>query len=201
MTKSATIPSSSCFEGTCPAPWLSMWLQPQGRGVRRDEHRSICSRSVQRWQRRQRRRRQRRQRRSGASYKKTENGRREGRVVRYDQHGSNKVGGRKRNSTTISKHVEITASTAACFARMVPAKRTHDGTSAPPGAPVACRTQRWQRGSSWCGVTTRPAKYERPISQRLAPFSSRMNCSPSGFTYATTREVYAGQRPGRCAER
>ena len=43
-------------------------------------------------------------------------------------------------------------------------------------------------------------KYERPVSQSLAPFSSRINCSPSGFTYATTRGVYAGQRPERCVE-
>ena len=43
-------------------------------------------------------------------------------------------------------------------------------------------------------------KYERPISQSLAPFSSRINCLPSGFTYATTRGVYAGQRPGRCVK-
>jgi hypothetical protein len=63
--------------------------------------------------------------------------------VRYDQHGNNKVGGRKPNSTTISKHVKCTASIAACFARMAPPKRAHDGTSAPPAAPGAWRTQRW----------------------------------------------------------
>ena len=57
--------------------------------------------------------------------------------MRYDQHGNNKVCGRKPNSATISKHVESTAPIAACFVRMVPPKRAHDGTSAPPAAPGA----------------------------------------------------------------
>ena len=68
--------------------------------------------------------------------------------MRYGQCG-NKVCGRKPNSTAISKHMmEGTESIAACFVCMVSPKRAHDGTSAPPEASEAWRTQRWQSGSS-----------------------------------------------------